>query len=206
VAFPEAQSCCGQPALNTGEPKAAAVLARHFVEVFEPYEAVVTPSGSCAAMVHHWYAELLGSAWAPRAARLAERTFELTQFLVDELERPDLGARVDATVTVHDCCHGLRMLGVKGHARRLLEAAGATIVEMAEPETCCGFGGTFAAKHPEMSVPMADAKLAMAAATEARWLVAGDTGCLLHLTGRQRRGSRGPEPIHIAELLARGLP
>jgi len=205
VEFPAAQTCCGQPAVNSGEPEAAIALAQHFIEVFEPYDAVVSPSGSCAAMPHHWYPQLLDAPWAARAERLAVRSYELTQYLVDVLERPDLGARVDATVTVHDSCHGLRLLGVKGPARQLLEAAGATLVEMAEPEMCCGFGGTFAAKHPEMSVPIADSKLAMAAATDARWLVAGDTGCLLHLAGRRQRTGTGPEPIHVAELLARGL-
>lgn len=208
VVFPEAQSCCGQPALNTGEPEAAAVLARHFVEVFEPYEVVVSPSGSCAAMVHHWYPRLLGGAWRERAEGVAARTHELTGYLSDGLGRPDLGARLDPveTVTVHDACHGLRILGVKEAPRRLLEAAGATVVEMADPETCCGFGGAFAAKHGEISAPLADDKLAQAAATGARYLVACDSGCLLHLDARRRRTGTGPQPVQLAELLARGLP
>ncbi|HEV7862367.1 MAG TPA: (Fe-S)-binding protein, partial [Acidimicrobiia bacterium] len=134
VAFPEAQSCCGQPALNSGEPEAAAVLARHFVEVFEPYDAVVTPSGSCAAMVHHWYARILDGDWARRAEAVAGRTFELTSFLVDRLDATEAVARAaplaaGTTVTVHDACHGLRVLGLKSSGRRLLEAAGATLVE-----------------------------------------------------------------------------
>src|SRR5437763_15579296 len=111
VAFPEAQSCCGQPALNTGEPEAAAVLARHFIEVFEPYEAVVTPSGSCAAMVHHWYPRILEGAWAARPESVAARTYELTSFLVDRLGAAEALARAaplgpEVTVTVHDACHG----------------------------------------------------------------------------------------------------
>jgi L-lactate dehydrogenase complex protein LldE len=206
VTFPEAQSCCGQPAVNTGEPEAAAVLARHFVEVFEPYPAVVSPSGSCVAMVHHWYPELLEGAWRDRAVSVAERTYELSGYLADVLDQPDLGARVADAVTFHDACHGLRVLGTKEAPRRLLAGAGAELVEMSEPEICCGFGGTFAAKHPEMSAPMADDKLAQAAATGARWLVACDSGCLLHLSGRRRRTGIGPEPVHLAELLARGLP
>lgn len=210
VAFPEAQSCCGQPALNTGEPEAAAVLARHFVEVFEPYEAVVTPSGSCAAMVHHWYPRILEGAWAERAEAIARRTHELTSFLVDRLGATEQIARAaplasGVTVTVHDACHGLRVLGLKTSGRRLLEAAGAKVVEMAEPEQCCGFGGTFAAKHGEISAPMADDKLAQAAATGADYLAACDSGCLLHLTGRRRRTGQGPEPVHVAELLGRAL-
>jgi L-lactate dehydrogenase complex protein LldE len=210
VRFPAAQSCCGQPALNTGEPEAAAVLARHFVEVFEPYEAVVTPSGSCAAMVHHWYPRILEGAWAQRAEALAARTHELTSFLVDRLDATGALARAaplgpDVTVTVHDACHGLRVLGLKSSGRRLLEAAGARLVEMDEPERCCGFGGTFAAKHGEMSAPMADDKLAQAAATGAAYVTACDSGCLLHLAGRRRRTGQGPEPIHVAELLGRAL-
>ena len=208
VVVPDRQTCCGQPALNTGEPEAAAVLARHHVSVFEPFETVVTPSGSCAAMVHHWYPRLLASddRWAERARAVAGRTHELSGYLVDVLGRVDVGATVDGRVTVHDACHGLRTLGVKEAARRLLAAAGAGIDEMAEPETCCGFGGTFAAKHDEISVPMADDKLCQAAATGAGYLVACDSGCLLHLAGRRARTGVGPEPVHVAELLARTLP
>jgi L-lactate dehydrogenase complex protein LldE len=210
VAFPGAQSCCGQPALNTGEPEAAAVLARHFIEVFEPYEAVVTPSGSCAAMVHHWHSRILDGDWVARAEAVAHRTYELTSFLADRLGATEQIARAapleaGVTVTMHDACHGLRVLGLKSSGRRLLEAAGATVVEMAEPEQCCGFGGTFAAKHGEISAPMADDKLAQAEATGARYLVACDSGCLLHLAGRRRRTGQGPEPVHVAELLARAL-
>lgn len=205
VAFPEAQSCCGQPAVNTGEPEAAAILARRFVEVFEPYPVVVSPSGSCVAMVHHWYPQLLAGAWRERAEAVAGRTHELSGYLVDVLGRADLGARLDGTATFHDACHGLRVLGTREAPRRLLAAAGAGLREMAESELCCGFGGTFAAKHPEMSAPMADDKLARAAATGATWLVACDSGCLLHLAGRRRRTGVGPEPVHLAELLARSL-
>lgn len=206
VAFPEAQTCCGQPAVNTGEPEAAEALARHFVEVFEGYGAVVSPSGSCAAMVHHWYPQLLQGRWAERAAAVAERTFELGAFLVGELDRVDLGARVDATVSLHDACHGMRLLGLGTAPRRLLEAAGARVVEMEDPDLCCGFGGTFAAKHPEISGPMGDEKLRRAAATEADLLVSGDAGCILHLEGRRRRTRDGPPVVHYAELLAAGLP
>jgi len=205
VSFPEAQTCCGQPAANSGEPEAAARLARHFVDVFEPFDAIVAPSGSCAAMIHHWYDRLLAGRDRDRALAVAAKTFELSQYLVTELDRLDLGARVDATVTVHDACHGLRNLGVGTAPRRLLEGAGATIVEMVEPETCCGFGGTFSIEHGEVAGPLADDKLAHAAATDAEFLVSGDSSCLLHLEGRRRRTGTGPQPIHFAELLARGL-
>jgi L-lactate dehydrogenase complex protein LldE len=206
VEFPAAQTCCGQPAVSAGEPEAAARLARHFVEVFEPYDAIVAPSGSCAAMVHHWYARLLDGGWRERAEAVAARTFELSQYLVDVLGRPELGSRVGGRVTVHDACHGLRNLGVQDAPRALLAAAGAEIVEMDEAQTCCGFGGTFAVAHGEISTPLADAKLAFASATGADWLVSCDQACLVHLEGRRRRaGTGGPRPVHLADLLAAGL-
>jgi L-lactate dehydrogenase complex protein LldE len=207
VSFPADQTCCGQPACNAGEPEAAARLARHFVEVFESYDAIVAPSGSCVAMVHHWYTRVLDEPWRSRAATLAERTHELTGFLVDVVGVDDLGARLEGeTVTVHDACHGLRNLGVKDAPRRLLECAGAELVEMDEAETCCGFGGTFSLEHGATAAAMADAKLGFATATGVRWLTSGDAACLLHLEGRRRRrGSAGPEPVHVASLLARGL-
>lgn len=204
VTFPEAQTCCGQPGLAAGEPEAAARLARHFLDVFEPYDAVVAPSGSCVSMVHHWYAELLPDR-RDEAAALAGRTFELTQYLVDVLGVTDVGARIDTTVTVHDACHGLRNLGVKHAGRQLLEGAGATLVEMAEAETCCGFGGVFAATYPEVSARLADAKLAHAQRSTARWLASTDLACLMHIEGRKRRTGVGPQPVHVADLLASGL-
>lgn len=206
VAFPDAQTCCGQPAVTAGEPEAAARLACHFLDVFELFDAVVTPSGSCAAMVHHWYERLVEARDRERARALAGRTHELAQYLVVVLGRPDLGARVDARVTVHDACHGLRNLGVRDAPRRLLDAAGATVVEMVEPETCCGFGGTFAVEHGEIAAPLADDKLGHAAATGVDYLVSGDAACLLHLEARRRRTGVGPQPIHLASLLASGLP
>jgi L-lactate dehydrogenase complex protein LldE len=206
VEFPAAQTCCGQPAVSAGEPEAAARLARHFVEVFEPYDAIVAPSGSCAAMIHHWYTRLLDGAWTDRAAAVAERTFELSQYLVEELGRTDLGAHLDARVTVHDACRGLRNLGVGDAPRTLLAAAGAEIVEMDEAQTCCGFGGTFAVAHGEIAGPLADAKLSFARATGADWLVSCDQACLLHLEGRRRRTDpTRPQPVHLADLLASGL-
>ena len=125
---------------------------------------------------------------------------------MDELGRVDLGARIDATVTVHDACHGLRVLGVRDAPRQLLEVTGATIVELDEPETCYGFGRTFSVQHGEIAEPLADDKLGDAAATGAQWLVSGDVACLLHLEGRRRRTRVGPEPVHVVQLLASGLP
>lgn len=205
VDVPAAQSCCGQPAVNTGEPEAAETLARRFVETFEAHDAVVSPSGSCVAMVHHWYPELLGGRWHERALALRERTHELSAYLVDVLGRAELGARVHSSVTLHDACHGLRVLGLRDAGRTLLEHAGARIVEMRDAEVCCGFGGTFAERHAEISAPMADEKLERAAATGADYVVTGDPGCILHLEGRRRRTATGPPVVHLAELLATGL-
>jgi L-lactate dehydrogenase complex protein LldE len=204
VEFRPAQTCCGQPGLAAGEPEAAARLAHHFLDVFADAEIVVAPSGSCAAMVHHWYPRLVPER-AAAARDLAHRTYELTQYLVDVRGVEDFGARLDTTVSVHDACHGLRNLGVKTASRTLLEGAGATIDEMLEPETCCGFGGVFATTFPEVSAHLADAKLADAARTGAEWVVSTDLACLMHLDGRRRRTGVGPQPVHIADLLASGL-
>jgi L-lactate dehydrogenase complex protein LldE len=204
VAFPAAQTCCGQPALSAGEPEAATRLASHFLDTFAGYDAIVSPSGSCAAMVHHWYSRLVPER-RDEADRLAHRTYELTQYLVDVLGVADVGARLSTTVTVHDACHGLRNLGVADAPRTLLRNAGATIVEMPEAQTCCGFGGVFATEHGEMSGPLADDKLEHAATAGTEWLVSGDSACLMHLEGRRRRTQVGPKPVHVADLLASGL-
>jgi L-lactate dehydrogenase complex protein LldE len=212
VVFPPQQTCCGQPALTAGEPEAAARLARHHLDVFgdfdaRDFDAIVAPSGSCAAMVCHHYPTLLTERRAD-AETVAARTFELTQYLVDVLGVDDIGARLDTTVTVHDACHGLRNLGLGAGTRRLLERAGATLVEMTEPDTCCGFGGVFSFAYPEVSTRLADAKLEHAAATSARYVVSTDLACLMHLDGRRRKigPATAPQPIHIADLLASGLP
>lgn len=212
VVFPPLQTCCGQPAITAGEPEAAARLARHHLDVFGALDAgdidaIVAPSGSCAAMVCHHYPSLLPERRNESEA-LAARTFELTQYLVDELGIDDIGSRIDATVTVHDACHGLRNLGLVHQTRRLVTAAGATLVEMTEPDTCCGFGGVFSFGFPEVSTRLADSKLGHAATTSARYLVSGDLACLMHLDGRRRKigPPTAPQPIHIADLLASGLP
>lgn len=208
VVFPELQTCCGQPALTAGEPDAAIRLARHHLDVFDSseFDAIVTPSGSCAAMVCHHYPTLLTDRVADADA-LATRTFELTQYLVDVLGVDDIGARLDTTVTVHDACHGMRNLGLGRQTRTLLAAAGATVVEMTEADTCCGFGGVFSFGFPEVSTQLADAKIGHAASTAAEYLVSGDLACLMHLDGRRRKAApSAPRPIHIADLLASGLP
>jgi L-lactate dehydrogenase complex protein LldE len=212
VVFPPRQTCCGQPAITAGEPEAAIRLAGHHLDVFGALDAgdidaIVAPSGSCTAMVCHHYPTLMTERRA-EADAVAARTFELTQYLVDVLGVDDIGARLDTTVTVHDACHGLRNLGLGAQARRLLEATGATLVEMQEADTCCGFGGVFSFGFPEVATRLADAKLGHAATTSARYLVSGDLACLMHLDGRRRKvgPTTTPEPIHIADLLASGLP
>ena len=140
VDFPDMQTCCGQPAFTAGAPDAAAHLARHHLDVFAPYDAVVAPSGSCVAMVRNHFAELVPER-RDEVDALAARTFELSEYLVDVLGVDDIGARIHAPVTVHDACHGLRGLRVADAPRTLLRRAGATIVEMTEADTCCGFGG-----------------------------------------------------------------
>jgi len=207
VTYPADQTCCGQPALSSGEPEAAARLARHHTRVFRGCDAVVTPSGSCAAMVRHWHPELLGRRDPGPAGHrgVGPPTYELSEYLVDVLGRTDLGIRLATRVTVHDGCHGRRTLGLGAQARALLGAAGAEVVEVAEPETCCGFGGIFSARFPELSLALARDKLTDAAGTGAEFLVSGDVACLLHL--RSLPGPpAGPVPVHLASLLASGLP
>jgi len=205
VAFPEAQTCCGQPAFNSGYRRDALRLARHFASVFGDYEAIVAPSGSCVAMVRRYFPTLADGDERARLEAIGQKTYELTEFLVDVLGRPDLGARANEPVTHHPSCHLLRELGVRDAPRRLLDAAGVPVVELADAERCCGFGGTFSVVHPEIAVPMADAKLDQAMATGTRTLTACDTGCLLHLAARAQRRGLDLELRHVADVLAGGL-
>jgi L-lactate dehydrogenase complex protein LldE len=213
VDFPEAQTCCGQPAYNAGYHPEARRLAEHHLRVFEGFDHVVLPSGSCASMVVGHYAGLFdeGSAAHAAARDLASRTSELTTFLVDVLGRDDLGADLRGSrVTYHDGCHALRTLGVAAAPRRLLRAAGAELVEADGHDTCCGFGGLFAVKLPEVSAAMAAAKHAGIRATGAEVLTSADAGCLLQLGGSLRRAASrgappGPRVVHVAELLWEGV-
>ena len=206
VTFPEAQTCCGQPAFNSGYRRDARRLARHFASVFGEAEAIVAPSGSCVAMVRHYFPTLVDGAERTRFEAIGAKTYELTEFLVDVLGRPDLSVRVDEPVTYHPSCHLLRELGVRDAPRRLLDAAGVPVVELGDAERCCGFGGTFSVLHPEIAVPMADDKLDHAVATGVRILTACDTGCLLHLATRAERRGLDLELRHVADVIAGGLP
>lgn len=209
VNFPEPQTCCGQPPFNSGFHQDARRMGRTLLDAFEDAEAVVSPSGSCTAMVRSHFPLLFAdTADAARAQGLAAKTYELSEFLVDVVGVERGEGSFPARATFHDSCHGLRELGLSGQGRRLLGGIeGLELVEMARPEACCGFGGTFAVRLPEMATAMADDKLEQASATDAEVLVAGDSGCLMHLAGRTARRGGGPRAMHLAVLLAeaRGL-
>jgi len=206
VTVPRAQTCCGQPAYNGGDREDAVALAKKFVAEFEGFDAVVAPSGSCAGMVRTHYGELLGDdpAWRARAESLAAKTWELTQFLANVLGVDTVPGRFDGRVTYHDCCAGLRELGVKGEPRALLaKVAGLSLAEMPECETCCGFGGTFSVKFGEISTRLADDKCRHVEAAGADAVVLGDLGCMLNIEGRlRRRGHASTRVLHVAEVLA----
>ena len=205
VEVPRAQTCCGQPAYNSGDTGTARDLARGILEAFGGYDYVVAPSGSCGGMVRHHMPHLFDNDPNLRAQAdaLAARTYELTSFLVDVLGISQLPARPGGmTVTYHDSCSGLRELGIKEQPRRLLESAGVTVKEMSDPEVCCGFGGTFCVKYPDISVRMASDKVADIVATGAPAVLAGDLGCLLNIAGRLKRAGHATQTRHVAEVLA----
>jgi L-lactate dehydrogenase complex protein LldE len=205
VEVPEPQVCCGQPAFNSGDRATTEDLARQTIPALEPYDYVVAPSGSCAGMLRTHFPELFDSdpAWKRRAEAVAAKSFELVSFLVDVRGFTQVPGALAARATYHDSCSGLRELGVKAQPRRLLaRVAGLELVEMRRPEVCCGFGGTFCVKYPEVATRMVDDKLDDAEATGAELLLAGDLGCLLNMAGRAaRRGSR-LAVRHLAEVLA----
>lgn len=210
VDFPAAQTCCGQPQFNTGYRHATEPLVRRYAAAFDGYDCVVTPSGSCAAMVRDNYPRIARRAAAEgRGEELAEalagvpRTYELTEFLVDVLEVTDVGAYFPHTVTYHPSCHGLRMLGLGDRPRRLLEAVGGLeLRELAGAEECCGFGGTFAVKNPDVSAAMGRDKVRHALDSGARVLCGADNSCLMHLDGILRREDAPLTSVHLAEILA----
>jgi L-lactate dehydrogenase complex protein LldE len=208
VEVPRAQTCCGQPAYNAGDRRTARDLAVGIVEAFRGYDYVVAPSGSCAGMLKHHLPHLFDDDPNQRAVAdaMASRVFELVSFLTDVMGVTDTGvAGSIGVVTYHDSCSGLRELGVKRQPRALLAAAGATVVEMTEPEICCGFGGTFCVKYPEISVRMVSDKTRDIVATGAETVLAGDLGCLLNIAGRLQREGHRTHVRHVAEVLA-GIP
>lgn len=197
-------ACCGQPAFNSGYWAEAKPVAERVIRALADAEAVVVPSGSCGAMVKNFYPQLFaGTPRATDAAALSARTFEFTDFLVNRLGVTDVGARFPAKVTFHDGCHGLRELGTKREPRQLLRAVrDLELVEMAEAETCCGFGGTFGVKFPMISTAMGDVKCASAADTGADYVASNDSSCLMQLQGLLTRQGRPLRTIHVAEILA----
>ena len=206
VTFDARQTCCGQPAHNTGYPDEARRVGAALVELYDadPADAIVFPSGSCAAMVRH-LPELFEQAdpLHAKAQSVARRSHELASLLVHELGAPDLGARWSGRLTWHDACHGLRELGVRDEPRQLLAAVeGAELVETKGCDTCCGFGGTFSVKHPELSVAMADWKLQHLETVEVDAIVSGDVSCLMQLGGRLRERGVEMQTLHLAEVLA----
>jgi L-lactate dehydrogenase complex protein LldE len=207
VDFPESQTCCGQPMVNTGYLDEAVPVVRTFVEAFASYDAVVVPSGSCAGSVRHQHrlvASRAGDRGMEQAVEsLAPRTFELTEFLVDVLGVTDVGASFPHTVTYHPTCHSLRLLGVGDRPRRLLESVrGLKLVDLPAAEECCGFGGTFAVKNADVSVAMGADKARHVRDTGAEVLVAGDSSCLMHIGGLLSRQRSGVRVMHLAEVLA----
>lgn len=205
VEAPAAQVCCGQPAYNSGDRADARAVARAVVDAFAGFDYVVAPSGSCAGMIREHYPALFADEpeTAPRAHHLARRTYELVSFLVDVMGVRSVAARYDDTVTYHDCCSGLRELGVKAQPRALLASVqGLTLKELPGAETCCGFGGTFCVKYPEISNRMVSDKARDVAATGAGTLLAGDLGCLMNMAGKFTRDGVDVKVRHVAEVLA----
>ena len=205
VAVPTAQVCCGQPAYNAGDRKSAAAIARQTISLFEEFDYVVAPSGSCAGMLRHHYPDLLAddADFATRASAVADRTWELVSFLTDIRGWSGIDASWPKGVTYHDACSGLRELGIKVQPRQLLEkVAGLELRELDAPDVCCGFGGTFCVKYPEVSEAMVDDKIDDIVATGCATVLSGDLGCLMNIAGRLSRRGEAVEARHIAEILA----
>ena len=205
VDVPVAQTCCGQPAYNSGDTVDTRAIAKRTIEAFEAFDYVVAPSGSCAGMLREHYPRLFstGADWHARARSLAERTHELSSFLADVLGVREVGARFEAHATYHDSCSGLREMEVRGQPRDLLASVGGLrLSEMRDSGTCCGFGGTFCVKYPEISTRLVDEKCENVLATGAEVLLGGDLGCLLNIAGRLTRQSHPVRVFHVAEVLA----
>jgi L-lactate dehydrogenase complex protein LldE len=205
VDFPEGQTCCGQPAFNSGYPAEARKCALHFVDVFERSEAIVVPSGSCTSMITHHFTELFSDDPGARdhVAKLAGRVWEFSTFLTVVAGVEDVGARMEAVATFHDGCHALRELGIKSAPRRLLERVrGLELREMDPPEECCGFGGTFSVKFPELSGAMARNRVEAIVRTGAQAVISLDPSCLMQIQGAASRAGLQIRTLHLAEVLA----
>ncbi len=206
VEFDARQTCCGQPAFNTGYRKEARQVAEQFIKLYEEKndQPIVSPSGSCTAMVHH-FPELFADddEWRKRAEAVAARTYELSSFLVHVLKVEDVGASWSGRLTWHDACHGLRDLNLKSEPRALIrQVRGAEFVELSNADACCGFGGTFSVKYPEISVAILDQKIEAIERAGVNAVVSGDASCLMQIGGRLSRKGSKVRVMHIAELLA----
>jgi L-lactate dehydrogenase complex protein LldE len=206
VEFDQRQTCCAQPAFNTGYRDEARRVAKRFISIFEESdgEAIVSPSGSCTAMVRH-YADLFAEdpEWLKRAQAVAARTHELSSFLVNVLKIEDVGASWNGKLTWHDACHGLRDLNLKNEPRRLIRnVRGAEFVELEHADACCGFGGTFAVKYPEISLAILDQKIEAIERANVQAVVSSDASCLMQIGGRLSRKGSKVRVMHLAELLA----
>jgi len=205
VDFPESQTCCGQPAFNSGYRQEARTVARHFLNTFEACETIVAPSGSCTAMVTHHFAELFHKEpdTLARVHNLEKRVYEFSTFLTEVAGVEDVGARMDGIVTFHDGCHALRELGIKSAPRRLLaHVRGLELREMTPAEECCGFGGTFSVKFAELSGAMARTKIEAIERTGAGTVVSLDPSCLMQIQGALSRAGSPIRTMHLAEVLA----
>jgi L-lactate dehydrogenase complex protein LldE len=205
VDVPRAQTCCGQPAYNSGDKADARAIAENTIRAFEEFDYVVAPSGSCAGMLRKHYPELFAGdpAWEARAHALAAKCHELVSFLVDICGVDAVAARLEGTVTYHDSCSGLRELGIRAQPRRLLGTVdGLRLTEMDEADVCCGFGGTFCVKYPDISNAIVSKKTENIAASGAATLLAGDLGCLMNMAGKLKREGSPVEVRHVAEVLA----
>lgn len=202
VVYPQQQTCCGQPFYNSGFWQEARRLAKHTIEVLEPFSAVVLPSGSCTAMIRHEYYRLLEGeeGWGARVKSLSEKTFELTEYLEGAAQLDFKKSEEVRTATYHDSCHMCRNLRITKPPRQLLDSAGYRIKEMEESDRCCGFGGVFSIRMPEASSAMAEEKIVQAKDSTASLMVTADPGCLMHMRGAQDRDT-GIKIRHIAEVL-----
>ncbi|MDA0997004.1 MAG: (Fe-S)-binding protein [Proteobacteria bacterium] len=205
VSVPEAQTCCGQPAYNSGDEPDSIAIAKQVIETFSEFDYIVVPSGSCGGMIKRHYPEMFehDSGWLAKATALAAKTHELLSFLTDVRNYSPTGVSYAGRATYHDSCSSLREMQVKAQPRKLLGAvAGLTIAEGNEAETCCGFGGLFCVKYPDISESMVDAKIDDIVKTGADTLLAGDMGCLMNISGRLQRRGIAVRARHAAEVLA----
>jgi len=205
VEVPAAQTCCGQPAYNSGDRRDTRAIAKKVIAAFEPYDYIVAPSGSCSGMLKVHYPGLFSDdpAWRSRAEAFSAKVHELVSFLTDVRGMTRVAARFPGTVTYHDACAGLRELGIHDQPRRLLKSVdGLTLVDLKDDNVCCGFGGTFCVKYPDISNAIVQKKADLIAATGAGTLLAGDLGCLMNMAGKLQRDNQPVAVRHVAEVLA----